>query len=274
MTAKAETNSENREVSLEAWLAEIESNWQNLPEYQVDTEKLSHLAVVCDGNRRAAVERGLDPWDGHRAGVEVIKGISQAGRQWGIQTMTFWVWSTENWQREKEQISGVMGLAAKYLTDPRLLEEFQKEGVRFVHLGRKDRLPAEVLAAIQMMEKETVENGPYTLNLAMDYGGLDETARAIGRIIKAIEQGTLETDLLENPQAILGFLDTANQVLPQLVIRTGVKEDEIPHTSGFMPLQTTYSGWVFRPELFPNLTPQILLAPIRDFVEYERRMGK
>jgi|GEM_PF-451326 len=264
-------------LTLEAWVGEIKSQWQieKIPEYEMDPEKIKHLAIICDGNRRAAVEKGLNPWDGHRAGVEVIKGIAQAGRKWNIQTLTFWVWSTENWGRERAQVEGVMALAARHLTDTRVIEEFQKEGVKFVHLGRKDRLPKSVLSAIVSLEEQTAKYEPYTLNMAMDYGGLDEATRGVGKIIKGIQEGSLNPELIQkNPQAILGFLDTAEQALPDLVIRTGVKEGEIPHTSGFMPLQTAYSGWVFLPDLFPNLTPEILLEPISEFVEYERRMGR
>jgi undecaprenyl diphosphate synthase len=109
----------------------------------------------------------------------------------------------------------------------------------------------------------------------MDYGGLDEAARAMVKMLEAFEEGALNPEMIkENPQVILGFLDTATQVLPDLVIRTGAKKEEIPHTSGFMPLQTAYAGWVFLPDLFPDLTPESLLLPIKEFLEYERRRGR
>lgn len=264
-----------RPRSAEEWITQIESSWQTLPEFEVDPEKLKHLAVICDGNRRAAQALGLHPWDGHRAGTEVIKQIARAGREWGIRTLTFWTWSTENWEREEKQIEVVMGLAANNLPDPRLLEEFKKEEVKFTHLGRKDRLPEEVQLAINHLESQTAKFDRYYLNLAMDYGGLDEVGRAIGKMFEAFGKRTFNPEIVKKtPQAILGFLDTAGQVLPDLVIRTGAKAGEVPHTSGFMPLQTTYSGWVFLPDLFPNLTPQALLAPIQDFIEYERRFGR
>jgi len=147
--------------------------------------------------------------------------------------------------------------------------------VKFTHLGRKDRLPRPVREALEDLERQTASFTRYNLNLAMDYGGIDEMARAVARMFKELKQGIFNPEMIKrNPQAILGFLDTANQVLPDLVIRTGVKEGEIPHTSGFMPLQTAYAGWVFLPDLFPDLTPQTLLQPIKDFINYERRLGK
>ena len=168
-----------------------------------------------------------------------------------------------------------MELATRHLTDEGFASELCENQVRFTHLGRKDRLPSAVMEAIEKLEVRTENFDRYRLNLAMDYGGLDETARAIYEMFKAFRRGEFNPEILkEAPQAILGFLDTASQAVPDLVVRTGVKEEEIPHTSGFMPLQTTYSGWVFLPELFPDLEPQALLKPIKEFLDYERRLGR
>lgn len=263
------------EKELAAWLLEIGKLWENIPEYEVDPEKLRHLAIICDGNRRAATARNLNPYFGHRAGVETIRGVAKAARKWGVSTLTFWTWSTENWGREQEQIDFVMSLASEFLPDQRLLDELRQEGVKFTHLGRKDRLPEAVQAAFGDLENQTANYDRYHLNLAMDYGGLDEIARAIQKILVLFQEEKFNPEIFEQtPQAILGFLDTAGQVLPDLVIRTGVKEGEIPHTSGFMPLQTAYAGWVFMPDLFPNLTPPSLLKPVQDFLGYERRFGR
>lgn len=264
--------------SVEEWVAQIRSSWERIPEFKIDQddpERLKHLAVICDGNRRAADNRGFHEWDGHKVGVEVIRQIARGSREWGIRTVTFWTWSTENWEREPKQVEVIMGLAARHLPDPQLLEEFKKEKVKFTHLGRKDRLPKEVLEAINYLEEQTAEFSDYQINLAMDYGGLDEAARAIGRIIEDIQAGKLNPQIIqENPQTILGFLDTAEQALPDLIIRTGTKKGEIPHTSGFMPLQGAYACWAFLPELLPDLTPDTLLKAIKDFSAYKRRKGR
>lgn len=261
--------------SLDTWITQIESCWQNIPEYKVPPEKLKHLAIICDGNRRAARERSLNPYFGHRVGVEVIRVIARACRKWGIHALTFWTWSTENWGREEEQVKFVVSLAEKFLPDPKFLEELVENQVKFSHFGRKDRLPSPVRATLENLERQTALFDKYRLNFAMDYGGIDEMARAVGRIFESFKQGIVNVEMIkQNPQAILGFLDTANQGLPDLVIRTGVKEGEVPHTSGFMPLQTVYAGWVFLEDLFPNLTPQTLLEPIKDFIGYERRFGR
>jgi len=261
----------NEEKDLDCWISAIESQWKVIPEFSVDREKFKHLAIICDGNRRAASERGFHPWCGHRAGIEVIKGVMRASKEWGIGYLTFWTWSTENWKREKEQVDFVMNLAAKNLREGKVLEELVKNEAKFVHIGRKDRLPDSVSEAIIDLERKTQYFDQYTVNLALDYGGLDEMARAIAHMM---DQGISPAALRDRPELILDFLDTAGQPLPDLVIRTGTREGEIPHASGFMPLQAAYAGWAFLPDPFPDLTPSRLLQPIQNYMGYEKRKGK
>lgn len=262
-------------ISAGEWLSIVSEAWTNIPDFLVDTDKLKHLAVICDGNRRAATTKGLPPWDGHRAGVEVIKGIMEAGEDWGIKHLTFWAWSTENWKRDKAQVSFVMNLAARYLRDDEAVGALLKHESKFTHFGRKDRIPPDVRLAIEELENKTSGFGERYINLALDYGGLDEAARALIKLSEWMKEGKLSADdLMINPGLVLGFLDSGDQPAPDLVIRTGMPAAEIPRTSGFMPLQTAYSGWKFIPELFPDLTPEVLSDCIKDFLGYEKRMGK
>jgi len=257
--------------SLESWVAEIEQRWKDIPEYRVNEEEFKHLAVICDGNRRSAQEKGLNPWEGHRLGLEVIQGMMGACKKWGIKNLTFWTWSTENWKRDTEQIGFVMNLAARYLRDEKAVSQILANEVHFRQIGRSDRLPSEVREAIIDLEEATSHFSQYNVNLALDYGGLDEIGRAVAGII---EDGVRPEEVCQNPDLILKYLDTGGQPLPDLVIRTGNSEGEIPHTSGFMPIQTAYSGWVFMSDLFPDITPEAFLKPIQDFEDYERRRGK
>lgn len=260
--------------SLEYWLSGIESTWKQTPEFSVPAN-FEHLAVICDGNRRSAKEKGLNPWEGHRLGIEVIKGIMQAGRDWGIKHLTFWAWSTENWKRDEGQVSFVMNLAARHLADSEALRTLVENRTKFTHIGRKDRLPMNVLTAIDNLERNTAGFSERYVNLALDYGGRDEVSRATAKIVQDAIRGRLvETDILANPELIQSYLDTAGQPLPDLVVRTGSLENETPHTSGFMPLQTEYSGWRFIPTLFPDLTPDSFLTEIQKFLVSERRFGK
>lgn len=264
-----------RPQNLELWLSEVENSWKNIPEFFVDSSRFKHLAIICDGNRRAAKERGLNPWDGHRIGVETIKGIMRAGKKWGISNLTFWTWSTENWKRNSDQVNFVMGLASRFLSDGKALKTLVDNEARLIHLGRKDRLPDKVRDSLDFLETQTAGFNHFILNLALDYGGMDEISRAVSRILRAFESGTLSVaDIQTNPNLILPFLDTAGQPPPDLVIRTGNIEGEIPHTSGFMPLQTAYSAWKFLPDLFPELTSNILIESIQEYLDYEMRQGK
>lgn len=260
---------------LNQWLEEIKIRWEKSPDFKIAQGKLGHLAIICDGNRRAAKARGLDPYFGHRVGIEVIQGAARTCRKWGVKTITFWVWSTENWEREEEQVKYIMKLAARFLTDSDLRREIIENKVKFTQIGRRDRLPDKVKEALISLEEETENFTDYRLNLAMDYGGLDEVARAIFKIGKKLNKNkSLLENILKNPQLIFDYLDTAGQALPDLVIRTGVKVGELPHTSGFLPLQSSYACWSFTPTFFPDLSPQVLLAEIKKFLNYQRRLGR
>lgn len=249
---------------LENWLEQTEAKWQNPPDFELDKSKLKHLAIICDGNRRAAQQLNLNPYFGHRVGVKTIRGIARACRKWDIDILTFWVWSTENWGRDKNQVKFVMNLAQESLSEDNLLNELIDDQVKFMHIGRKDRLPNKLKEILDELEANTRKFSKYKLNLALDYGGVDEMNRAVEKM------------LLNNarPEKLFDYLDTAGQPLPDLVIRTGMDDNEIIHTSGFMPLQTAYSGWIFLNDLFPNLTPESLLSAIKTFVNYQRRNGK
>lgn len=257
------------------WLHEVERTWSNIPELDLRGSEFKHLAIICDGNRRAAEDRGLNPAWGHRVGVETIKGIMEAGKKWEVDNLTFWVWSTENWQRDKGQVDFIMNLATRFINQQDFINKFLENQTRFVHLGRKDRLPISLSQAIEALERKTAGFNQRTINLAMDYGGIDEISRAVFRLTQQAEAGRFNlTDLINDPETIQNFLDTGDQPKPDLVIRTGVKPGEIPHTSGFMPIQTAYAGWCFEETLFPNLTPEQIRKSINQFIGYKRRMGK
>lgn len=275
MTMSEETHRPAESI-LDSWVKEIKLRWKQTPEFEVDPEKLKHLAVICDGNRRAAKVRDLPDFLGHRAGVEVIKGIARAGREWGIHALTFWVWSTENWQRDKEQIGYVMNLAKEHLSQKEFIEELKKYRVRFTHIGSMEGLPEGVAEALVELERETRNFGSFRLNLAMNYGGFDEVIRTIQRLAITASIGGLSPDaFLEQPREQIGkFLDTVGQSPPDLVIRTGMEKGELFRTSGFMPIQTEYSIWDPIPDLFPDLTPERLLRSIRSFLGYQRRQGR
>lgn len=252
---------------LTSWLEETTERWQSVPDFTVDSKRFKHLAIICDGNRRAAVERQLPPFLGHRVGIEVVKGIANCARRWDIRNITFWLWSTENWGRGGEQIDYIFYLSRQTLLDEQFINQLHTDQVRFTHLGRKDRMPKDIFSGIENVESQTCQYDKYRFNLGVDYGGLDEIGRAVNKLVQAGE-------LLRNPEIIDQYLDTQNQPLVDLVIRTGSSSGLIHHLSGFMPLQTRQAGLVFLPDLFPNLTPQALLQPLCEYQDFEQRLGR
>lgn len=259
------------------WIVEVQTRWQAAPELTIDPEKLSHLAIICDGNRRAAIRRGIQPsFLAHLPGIETVLGIDRiARREWRIPTCTYWLWSTENWERGPDQAEFMLALARKYLTSENLLQELVSEQVRIVHIGKKVGLPEDLATSLSRWEKTTKAFTNHTVNLAINYGGQDELARAFKQMLCAFKTGKLDpNDLPDNPQIITMFLDTRGQNFPDLLVRTGMTRRELPRTSGFMPFQTAYTRMKFLPDLFPELTPSALIRVINQFQKYKPRFGR
>lgn len=259
--------------NLEYWTNHVEDTWSNIPDDEILLKKIKHIAFICDGNRRSARAKSLQENQGYSLGIEVIKGIAKACRHWGIKHTTFWTFSTENWLRSNAQVSFLMQLARKYLNDDEIFQQLIENEVRFTHLGRKDRLSKSIKESLINLETQTASYEKYYLNLALDYGGVDELTRAVQKIINDVmNKGAI--DIENNPELLFDYLDTGGQPFPDIVVRTGFNANEIPRTSGFMPLQSGYSGWLYLECLFPDLTPDILLDSIRKFTAYEMRLGK
>ena len=223
-----------------------------------------HIAVVLDGNGRWARSRGLPPTKGHEAGAKAVRTILDTTRNLGVHTLTLWGFSTENWKRPPTEVKKILGLVRKYLQNE--LKDAKKEGVRFCHLGRKDRLPKSLLKWIQKAEAETRNNNKYILNIALDYGGRDELLRAVKKLI---EDGIDVDEIDENLFA--SYLDTAGQPYPypDLYIRTSGEQS----TSGFLPWQMVYSEFYFEQDHLPDMTPEKLKAAILDYSRRRRRFG-
>lgn len=223
----------------------------------------THLAIIPDGNRRWARERGLPTFEGHRLGYQRGIELGEKARELGIKHLTFWAFSTENWNRTKEEISYLMKIF-KNLVDQYLKEALKNE-IKIIHLGRKDRIDQELRDKISIAEEKTKNFNRYYLNLALDYGGRDEIIRAIEKI-KTIDNNSLEITQDNFSQ----FLDTFEIPDPDLVIRTS---GEI-RTSGFMIWQSAYSEWIFYPKYFPDFTPADLEKCLEEFARRQRRFGR
>lgn len=223
-----------------------------------------HISLLPDGDRRWARSKGLSATDGHRAGYLAIKNVAEASRDLGVHTFTVWGFSTENWERDEAERKNIMSLIAKMINDFR--KEALKEGVRFVHLGRKDRLPQDLIQKINRLEEDSGGNTKHVLNVALDYGGRDEILRAVRKIVK--EQVSVEK-IDENLFA--SYLDTKNQPYPypDLFIRTSGEQRD----SGLMPWQMAYTEYYWEHDNLPDFTPAKLKAAILDYSRRRRRFG-
>lgn len=223
-----------------------------------------HIALILDGNRRWARAKGLSPSEGHRAGYEAAKRVAKMARKWGIHTVTFWGFSTENWDRSPQEIAKIMDLIRLALKDVR--REAHEDGVRVVHLGRKNRLPGDIVETIIELEEETRANSRHVLNWALDYGGKDEIVRATQEIIR---HGVKADDVDE--KLFASYLDTANQPYPyvDLFIRPSGEQ----RTSGLLIWQMTYAEYYWEPDHLPNFTPERLRLAILDYSRRRRRFG-
>ncbi len=228
------------------------------------TKDPDHIAIVLDGNRRWARSRGLNPWEGHKAGYRAIRDLAKASRVFGVHTFTIWAFSTENWERPKKEIDEIFGLLRRGLEEFR--KEAHKEKVRLVHLGRKDRFPEDIAKQLTKLEEETKDYRENLLNLALDYGGRDEIIRAVKQIVK---EGVSAEEI--NEEIFTSYLDTEGQPYPNpdLFIRTSGEQ----RTSGLLPWQMIYSEYYFESEHLPDFTPEKLKEAILDYSRRRRRFG-
>lgn len=222
-----------------------------------------HIAMIMDGNGRWALARGLPRLAGHRAGTENLRQIIEACGEFGIEYLTIYAFSTENWGRPIEEVQGLMRILEDVID--RELPELHKQGVQLRHIGQLDRLKPElrqkVLDAIEM----TKGNERLVLNVAFNYGGRDEIICAIQQII---EKGVRPEDVTED--LVSQYLYTAGVPDPDLIIRTS---GEL-RGSNFLIWQGAYAEWYFTPTFWPNFDREELLKALDEYGQRERRYGK
>lgn len=224
----------------------------------------NHVAIILDGNRRWARARGLHTLEGHRAGFEAARKTARTARQLGIHTLTVWGFSTENWDRSKEEINYLMTLYWKFVKEVR--SDAKKDGVRFIHLGREDRFPKDLIAFMRQVEDETKNNTKHVFNAALDYGGHDEILRAVKKIVEdKIPSKKIDENLFAS------YLDTGDQPYPyvDLLIRTSGEQ----RTSGFMPWQMAYAEIYWELDHLPDFNSEKLTNILLDYSRRRRRFG-
>lgn len=228
------------------------------------TKVPDHVMIIPDGNRRWARARGLDTLEGHRAGFEATTSLARAARDMGVHTMSLWGFSTENWDRTEREINYLMKLYESLIE--RHLQEAMRDGVRIIHLGRKDRIPRSLVDKIREAEEKTQKNGKYVMNICIDYGGRDDIIRAVNKVIGRIGlNGEIGEKDFEK------YLDTGDQPYPyvDLAIRTSGEQ----RTSGLLLWQAAYAEMYWEVDHFPDFTPEKLKEAILDYSRRRRRFG-
>lgn len=226
-----------------------------------------HVAIIMDGNRRWAREKGLDVIVGHRKMArEGIRTIVQAATDFGIHYLTLWAFSTENWNRDPKEVKGLMSLFRELFSSE--AEELHKRGVRIQTIGDLSRFDKDIQENIAEWVAKTKNNTAITVIFALNYGGRDEILRAAGKLAQDVKAGTLPP---EKPslEAFSQYMDTAGIPDPDLIIRPGGEQ----RLSGFLLWQSNYAELYFTPVLMPDFGKEGLRQAIEEFNHRKRRFG-
>lgn len=235
----------------------------------IDGEKLNipeHVAIIMDGNGRWAKKRLMPRNFGHKAGAKVVEQICEDAHNLGIKYLTVYAFSTENWRRSVEEVSGIMNLLRNYLVDS--IERASKNNMRVRVIGDRTALDEDIVEKIEELESKTAPYDGLTFTIALNYGGRDEIRRSIRAIAKDVKDGKISEDSIDE-ELISLYLDTKDIPDPDLMIRTS---GEI-RLSNYLIWQLAYAEFCFLDVLWPDFTIEDLKYAIRYYNKKERRFG-
>ena len=225
-----------------------------------------HVGIIMDGNGRWAAARALPRALGHKAGAEAARRAVEAAGEAGIGWLTLFAFSSENWQRPRDEVQDLTALMRHYLRTE--VARLAREGVRLRIIGERERFGEETLRLIASAETATAGGTRLNLNVALSYGGRGEIAAAAREIARRAAAGTLDPDSV-NPETFAGFLGTAGMPDPDLIIRTSGEQ----RISNFLLWQAAYAELVFQDVLWPDWGAEHLAQAIGEFGRRERRFG-
>ncbi len=232
-----------------------------------NTTPLTHVAIIPDGNRRWAKKRGLPTVVGHKKGAENAIELLKVARQYNIKYFTMWGLSTENWlKRSKEEVNYLIKLFIDFLQKQK--PELTKNKIRFVHIGRKDRLPEKFITTIKDLENATKNFKDWHLIIGFDYGGRDEIVRATQKIVKDICNNKIKPEDITT-DLFYKYTDTPDIPPVDLIIRTSGEK----RISGLYQFQGDYAELYFTDTLFPDFNKQEFEKAIKDYYNRHRRFG-
>lgn len=235
---------------------------------KIDTSRLPrHVAIIMDGNGRWAKERGKDRLYGHLHGVESVRSVTEGAGEIGIQYLTLYAFSTENWDRPKEEVAGLMSLLVETIHGE--IPMLNRNKVRLLVIGDLSMLPVSVQDKMKEALQSTSHNTGLTLILALSYSSHWEITNAVQRIAREVAAGCLLPEAITD-ETVRSYLQTAAIPDPELMIRTGGEH----RISNFLLYQLAYAELYFTNEKWPDYRKEDLVTAIIDFQSRERRFGK
>ena len=231
-----------------------------------DGNKLEHLAIIMDGNRRWAKEKSMMTTMGHKRGADVLVDIAKYCNEIGLKYLTVYAFSTENWKRTEEEVGYLMGLLGVYLD--KFLNELDMKNIKISFIGNIDVIDSSLSNRIRNLEAKTSNNTGLNLIIAFNYGGRDEIVRACRNIAEEVKDGKLNLDIDEN--VFSNHLYTKGKKDPDLVVRTSGEM----RTSNFLPWQITYSEFLPLDKYWPDFTRDDVDFCIEEFSKRKIRKGK
>lgn len=226
-----------------------------------------HVAIIMDGNGRWAKNRKKPRLYGHKVGADSVRDIVETCREIGIEYLTLYAFSSENWQRPAKEVTGLMSILKRYLETE--LPRMQKNDIRLMSIGNRQRLPESVRSVLVHAIEATAGNSQLTLNLALSYGGRDELVRAVKKIGRSCLDGDLDVETIAE-ETITAHLDTAAMPDPDLLIRTGGEA----RLSNFLLWQLSYAEIYFTEIMWPDFRREIFLQALLNYQARERRFGR
>lgn len=225
-----------------------------------------HVAVIMDGNGRWATKRGLPRTLGHKAGVEALKRTVTAAKELGIECLTVFSFSTENWRRPADEVSDLMALIKLYVqTD---LDRLAREGVRIRVIGRRTGLPADIAAIVERSERTTAHNDRFLLQVAFNYGSRADIVDAARSFAQAARDGAVEPEALTD-DLFSSLLSTHGAPPLDLIVRTSGEQ----RISNFLLWEAAYAELVFQDTLWPDYGGEALAEAVEQYRRRERRFG-
>ena len=225
-----------------------------------------HVAIIMDGNRRWAKVKGLPRAAGYAQGAEAVRRTVKAASDLGIQYLTLYGFSLENWKRPAKEIADLMGLLRLYLRKE--ISELHREGVRIRFIGDRSMLAADIISLIEMSEQKTRANTNLDLVIALSYGSRQEITAAVRQLVEDVAAGEISADAIDE-NALEGRLYTADMPDPDLIVRTSGEQ----RISNFLLWQSAYAEFVFTDVLWPDFSREKLEDSIEEFSRRERRYG-